>query len=108
MDCGPLTIGERFLIHRMRLGKSQESFASGIGLSRNQFGKLERDAKDAPVIPPPSIIRNLRDYEKCLILRKRSGKSQDQCALEMKISRFWFNKMESNQVSNQALIDFWG
>lgn len=107
MDFKPLTNGERFFIRRKRLNLNQEDCAKRRDLTRNQYGKLERDAEGKPDITI-NQVDPLTDLEKCLIKRRRSSLSQAECAAKMNITRFWFNQMETGRVNSKALIDFWG
>lgn len=103
-----LTTGERFLIDRKRKNMGQEEYSKKfLDMTRNQYGRVERGMDENSDIGI-SQLSPLSDIEICFIKRKRSGKSQAQCAAEMKVTRFWYNQMESNRVDSKALIDFWG
>lgn len=107
MDKIQLTLGEALLIYRRRNKESQVAAARRIGLTRNDYGDLERDAdgKSDKVSFPP--IGELTLKEKCLILRRRSGLTQRDCAQKIGVSRFWYGLMETGKVPNSQLNDFW-
>lgn len=102
-----LTAGETLLLARRRSGESQEKCADRYGLTRNAYGKFERDDETYTNIKIPEL-NELTDAEKCLILRRRSGLTQDECAEEIGITRFWFNRMEVGKVDASSLVAYWG
>lgn len=81
--------------------------ASMFGIHRETYGRIERgqvEFNDKNVVPD---LGGLADFEKCFLLRKRSGKKQRECAHKMGVTRFWFNQMELGKVPCEPLIDFW-
>jgi len=105
-DFSRLTTGESLLIARRRSGESQELMAKKYGITRNQYGRAERDQEDCVKDVP--VIQDLDLKEKCLLLRRRAEKTQEECAEEMSITRFWFNQMEMGNINNDDLIRYWG
>lgn len=101
-----LTPGERLLIHRRRSGESQEATSRRLGMTRNAYGRLERDSEESRITTPQ--IGELSADEICLIHRRRSGKTQEECAEELGVTRFWFSLMETGKVSCEDLVAFWG
>ena len=101
-----LTAGETLLLARRRSGESQEKCADGYGLTRNSYGKFERDEETHTNIKIPEL-NELTDAEKCLILRRRSGLTQDECAEKIGITRFWFNRMEVGKADASSLVAYW-
>lgn len=53
------------------------------------------------------IVGDLQDHEKCLILRKRSGKRQEEVAKEMSMSRNWLRALENGSEPCDALLAHW-
>lgn len=103
-----LTKGERLLISRRRAHESQSVAARRYGLSRNRYGEMERDAdaiSDNFSVPE---VGQLSVEEKCLILRRRSERTQEDCAAELGVTRFWYNQMEMGNVPSRDLASFWG
>lgn len=103
---GSLTVGELFVTDRRRKGENQEQTAVRFGISRNFYGRVERDEISHKGIPLPDIDR-LEPYEKCFLYRRRARKTQEQCAHDMKISRQWLDQMELGNVSCEQLIWYW-
>lgn len=101
-----LTPGERLLIHRRRSGESQEAAARRLLMTRNTYGRLERDEETNGVRIPE--ISELTIDEKCLLVRRRAGRTQEDCADDIGVTRFWFNQMETGKVPCDDLADFWG
>lgn len=106
LDIKGLTTGEILLLARRRSGESQEKCAHGHGLTRNAYGKLERDDDTHANVKIP-VLNELTDAERCLILRRRSGLKQDECAEEIGITRFWFNRIEVGKVDASSLVVYW-
>lgn len=52
-------------------------------------------------------LTSLEDYEKCFLLRRRSGKLQRELAQEVGCSRLWLNKMETGQAGCDDLVAYW-
>lgn len=104
-DLQGLTTGETLLIARRRSGESQETIARRLGMTRNSYGRVERDDEEASIKLPE--LGELTEAEQCLILRRRSGLTQEECAEKLGIARFWFNQMEIGKVSCAELVKFW-
>lgn len=102
-----LTLGERLLVARRRSGESQYSRARNYGIHRNVYGRLERDTEDNifGIVAPE--LGELAEDEICLILRRRSGLTQEECAEKLGVTRFWLNQMETGKVSCSELTKFW-
>lgn len=101
-----LTVGENLLITRRRENESQEEVAKRLGITRNQYGRLERDQEDCVKVPLLKID-NLSPHEKCFLLRRRAELTQEEVAEEIGVTRFWLNQMELGKVSNAELVKFW-
>lgn len=100
-----LTDGETLLIIRKRENLSQEAVAEGFGITRNQYGRIERDI-DKPRFSMP-VVTKLNPHEVCFLARRRMELTQEECAEAMGVTRFWYNQMEMNNVPNESLIKFW-
>jgi len=102
-----LTDGERLLIARRRSGESQETIARRHGITRNVYGRIERDDEEFRAGIALPELGELTDDEKCLLLRRRSGLTQEECAEYLGVTRFWFNQMETGKVPCSDLVKFW-
>ena len=101
-----LTPGERLLIYRRRRDESQEQAARRLNITRNVYGRLERDCEDWQIHLPK--MRELQIHEKCLLVRRRNRKTQEEIAAEIGVTRFWMNQMETGKGSCDCLAEFWG
>lgn len=102
-----LTFGETLLIDRRRRGENQEAAGIRLSLPKNTYAKIERDevSGDHRMICPD--IGELEVHEKCFLYRRRSKKTQEQCADEMGISRYWFDSMELGKACVDRLAEYW-
>lgn len=105
---------ERLYLARVRYPTepAQSDWAEYFGVGRYLYGQWERGEVEIPeeVLEDISIHENedITDLDRCVILRKRSGKDQRVCAGEMGISRQWFNYMERGERNSQPLFEYWG
>lgn len=106
-DVKGLTLGETLLISRRRSNESQETIARRLGMTRNVYGRVERDDEDVPSGIALPELGELTQDEVCLILRRRAGLTQEECADKIGVTRFWFNQMETGKVSVSDLVKFW-
>ena len=106
-DVKGMTVGERLLIARRRDNESQETVARRLGMTRNFYGRLERDDEDLSAGISLPELGELTQDEVCLLLRRRAGLTQEECADKLGITRFWFNQMETGKVPCSDLVKFW-
>lgn len=106
-DIKGLTVGEALLIARRRSGESQETVARRLGVTRNVYGRIERDDEDVTSGIQLPELGELTQEEICLLLRRRAGLTQEECADKISVTRFWFNQMETGKVSSSELVKFW-
>ena len=104
-ELGPLTSCERLLIYRRRRGETQHQAASRLGITRDVYSSWER-TKRANTHPPLKIGR-LHTHERCLLYRRRVGKSQQQVANSLGCCRYWVNQMERGKVPCHMLVCYW-
>ena len=104
-----LTEGETLFILRRRKGCTQSVAGEVIGVSRHEYGKIERDMLDTKPIPDsrPLVFSQLSDSEKCTIIRKREDVTQKELASILSMSRFWINQMELGRADPYVLVSFW-
>jgi DNA-binding XRE family transcriptional regulator len=102
---------ERLLIHRRRLGYTQARAAKHWKLHAHIYARMENgDAvtlRRHALSVPKAAAPNLKDHERCLIMRRRCGKTQVQVAKELAVSRYWLNLMELGKVPCDDLLWFW-
>ena len=105
MHSGELTAGERVVITRRRKRLSQRDFCALYDLSMRQLVACELDRLQVP------RIRTFRGFlspiEECYILRRRSGKSREECAADMGISPYWYSQMERGSAPCDRLLTYW-
>lgn len=110
MDTGELDglkQGECLLIHRLRLEMTQSDFGGLMGMNRNRYGRIERDQDDYNSDICEEDILPLAAHEKCLLYRRRLGLTQQECADELGVTRYWFNQMEIGKEPVDTLVDYW-
>lgn len=95
------------ILYRRRLGISQTQMAALLGIHRETYGRLERGKKVQVEIEQPSL-GELSKEEFCFLVRRRSGKTQEECADAMGITRYWFNLMELGKAPSGPLEEYWG
>jgi len=99
-----LNTGERLLIERRRNGQNQTKAAYSYDLSEWQYRQCEANESDR--IPAPPLGR-LRDYEACMIMRRRAGLKRTELAAQLGISGWWLTRMERGQIPAERLVAFW-
>jgi len=103
-----LTVGEKLILARRRAGLGQSVFAQRYNASRNRYGEWERDEEPLPSCHKTPEIKDMSVLEECFILRRRAGLTQEQCAEEIGVSRFWYNQMEMGTAAAGELLKYWG
>ncbi|AAT69508.1 repressor [Alphaproteobacteria phage PhiJL001] len=74
-----------------------------MGLDRRQVSLMEADKVNFA----PKRLRGIQVHEKCLIYRRRAGKTQREVARDLGVSRLWVNKMENGLESCDQLLWYW-
>lgn len=101
-----LTPGEKLLIWRRRMEWNQAEAAGHYRVSIFSYVLAEYDKKP-DFKYKKNVVLTLRDNEKCLILRRRSGKTQSELATELDICRNWLRMQEMGTVPCEKLLQFW-
>lgn len=101
-----LTASEKLAISRRRENKTQLQKAQEYGIHFDTYGNWERDL--VINIPDVELSYPLQTHEVCYILRRRSGKTQQQVAKELNMSRVSVNLMEKGKISVLSLASYWG
>lgn len=100
-----LTSAERLLLHRRRLGITQHEAAELLRITAWSYRKLEEGSR-LPHRPEPTLD-NLKEYEACLILRRRANLSRSSVAKSVGVSECWLTQMERGRVPANRLIEYW-
>ncbi len=98
---GRLSCGERLITDRRRRKETQVGAAKRLETTSFIYGRWERDYGPGPLT---RSVQPLRIYERCLLYRRRTGKSQIQVARQLGRSRWWVNQMERGKQSCQELV----
>lgn len=101
-----LTPGEKLMIWRRRQGWNQATAAEHFGISIFALKLAEYDKK-GDIAKFRDIPFTLRNYEKCVIYRKRSGKTQPEIGVLIGIGREWLRMQELGEVSCNKLLAWW-
>ncbi len=102
-----LSTGESLLVHRRRLGETQEHAAKRCHTTRYIYGQIERDVIVNGVALPCPAVMHLEPFEWCLLKRLRTGIIQAEVARRIGCSRHWLNKMERGLAPDGALVKYW-
>lgn len=99
-----LTQAECLLLERRRRGESQTRAARRYRIPVSRYVAWERGTREitkpvSEIVPTPC--------EKCVVLRKRSGKAQKEIAAEMRRSRMWVVLMERGDANPTELLRYW-
>lgn len=101
-----LTQGEKLLINRLRLGLTQQQAAdlfTETG-SRKIYQQMEGDLRKCS---EKISLGKLEHHERCRIMRRRCGFTQQRVAEELQVSRYWLNLMETGKVDCSSLLWYW-
>lgn len=101
-----LSPGEALLVWRRRMGWNQIEAAEHFGVSLFKYKLAEYDkAEDFPYRSNLKIT--LKPHEKCLLYRKRSGKTQPEAAHDFGMGRFWLRLQEKGEIACDRLLAHW-
>lgn len=99
-----LTRGERLTIDRRRRGERQRAAAARHGVALSRYSRWERDLDPKA----PSVrVGTLKAHERCYLMRRRCGKTQEAIAADMGICRYWLNRMELGEADCTDLACYW-
>jgi len=99
-----LTPPETLLVWRRRAGYNQYEAAQHHGVTVNKYRRWEAGYGPSP---RAKNLGELKDHEKCVIARRRSGKTQDDLAKDLNLSRLWIIEMEKGNVPADRLVEYW-
>jgi len=96
-----LTKGEVQFLQRRRRGHSIQKEAEHRHLTMQQIRDMESSqARSAGKL-------KLTDVEYCVVLRKRTGLTQQQVADALGVSRYWVMLMENEKAPINRLLQYW-
>lgn len=99
-----LTRGERLMIDRRRRGERQRAAAQRLEVPLSRYSRWERDLDPHA----PSIrVGALKAHERCYLMRRRVGRTQQEVAAEMNVCRYWLNRMELGLADCTDLVCYW-
>lgn len=101
-----LSRGERLRINRRRWGFTQAAEARRCRMSLGAYKLAEADGPQARKIRPPAL-RRLKDYEACLILRRRAGLTLGDLSERIQLSKWWLCLIEQGKAPVATLLNYW-
>lgn len=105
---GRLTNGEQLFLRRRREGLTQVEAATAHNVSRALYSLAERDLSNEVRPTKPLPTGELLGHEKCVILRRRAGLTQQDVAAQLGVCRRTMMLMELNVISAEPLVEHWG
>lgn len=101
-----LTNADRMLVRRLRNGETQTQAAVRLGVTRNQYidWELRRSSPPSRIVPK---INRLKPHERCLLLRRKAGLTQEDVAFAIGCCRYWVNLMEQGKAPVEKLVEYW-
>lgn len=103
MKISDLTIAERLLIARRRLGESQQEAADRLAVTLYRYRQLE--AGMGKIRAPK--LGELAEHEICLVRRRRAGISLRELAKALGTSCWWVTQMEYGRAPVERLVRYW-
>lgn len=101
-----LTLGETLFIWRRRKNWTQLQAAKYYNVSYFRYSLAEYDK--VPNFPmKKTIIGQLQDNERCVLYRRRMGKTQSEIASKVGIGKLWLRLQELGQVPCGKLLNWW-
>jgi len=103
---------ERILLQRRRHGLTQAQAADRFKIPRHIYARIE-NGKPVVTRKLENLVEWMKgpfvaqDHERCLIMRERCGKTQDEVAADLKCSRYWLNRMETGKEPCDTLLWYW-
>jgi DNA-binding XRE family transcriptional regulator len=82
------------------LREDQHKAAARLGVSRSRYQEMEKE-------PAPIAKVKLAPYEWCRVMRWRVGKTQQEVADDLSMSKSWVNYMENGKQPCDTLLWYW-
>ena len=99
-----LSRGERLLVDRRRRAESQVAAAERCGVSLYNYRQWETGDVRAPDEIP---LGRLEPFERCVLTRRRDGRTMSSIASALGVCRWWLCQMERGEVDAGRLVSFW-
>jgi hypothetical protein len=100
-----LTAGERLYIQRRRMGWTVQQAAKRARTTVSLYRAWEKGRTESDI---PSVgLGQLTPQEKCVIMRRRSGKLAVEVAAELGCCRLWLRQMENCTADVGRLLEYW-
>lgn len=103
------TFAESLLLFRREKGFNQARMAKLLKTTIDLYKVLEYGIAHGTneQIEKFQLTRELHPNEKCLLYRKRDGKSQRDLVEQVGFSRYWIGLMERGKVPCSKLLEYW-
>ncbi len=102
-----LSPGESLLIWRRRKGWNQGEAARYYKVSLALYKSAEYDMLESFKVKHKVLHLSLTDPEKCLLYRRRDGRTQLEVAKALGIGREWMRLQELGKVPCGKLLRYW-
>ena len=106
-----LTEGEKLFIVRRRAGHNQYEMSILYGVCESVYSRWELDktkrTRDIGVVGFDLKCNGLKGFERCVILRRRDGMTQNTLAALIGVDRVWVNRMETGKENWEKLKEYW-
>lgn len=93
-------------MNRRRKEETQAQAAMRHGVSQTRYSRWERGLEAERDIPRVAVGR-LRPHERCLLYRRRAGRSQAAVATDLGRCKMWVRQMERGEVDCTELTSYW-
>lgn len=102
------SLGERLLILRNREQLSQRAMAKRHHCTLTYYSKIERELEPGrDVFPAPPPVGRLAQHERCLLMRRRSRRTQLDVATALGRCRYWIVRVEAGLEDCTELANYW-
>jgi len=97
---------DRLFIYRKRRGESQGTVAKRFRVTIRKYVAWENGTVDIPMRYRKKVGA-LKPFERCVLLRRRNGWTQQWVATCMGCTRVWLGLMENGKAPSKALEEWW-
>lgn len=94
---------ETYFIDRVRRGQTQRQAAKRLKTTLSGYSQIELGKVPAKRV----AIGRLAANERCVLQRRRAGKTQLEVGKGIGCCRWWVNQMESGQIDCTPLVNYW-
>lgn len=104
MRASDLTPAERLLVHRRRLGATQDERAAALGVPLWTYRRWEAGTLRPTRTP---TLGKLERHEIYFVARRRFGMTRKALAAELGLSEFYVTLMERGAAPVDRLAEYW-